>query len=149
MCIILDTNTFSRFRNPEDENLEPVREWLREKNGKIAYSNTEKFQKEWKGKMDHWRNEQMRAGKFKLVPRSEVEKKESELKGRIKSDDAHIVALALVAEVKLLVSYYEIDKRNQRGDKALFKDFTNRDLVGGKVYVRKEHKHLLTEDTCP
>ncbi len=50
MCVILDTNTFGRFRNPEDEDLEPVRKWLNQKNGKIAYSNTEKFKMSGQGK---------------------------------------------------------------------------------------------------
>ena len=31
MCAILDTNTFGRFRNEKDENLEPVRKWLQRK----------------------------------------------------------------------------------------------------------------------
>ncbi len=98
--------------------------------------------------MTRWRNEQVRAGKFKLVSPEDVKKKESELKGRTRSDDIHIIALALVSGVKVLVSYYELDSKRS-GDKAIFKDFTNRDLVGGKLYLRKEHEHLLTEDTCP
>ena len=56
MCIILDTNTFSRFRDPNDEDMQFVREWLDNRNGKIAYSNTEKFEEEWnKGGMKHLR----------------------------------------------------------------------------------------------
>ena len=142
MCIILDTNTFGRFMNPNDADLEPVRKWLRGKNGKIAYSNTEKFRSEWKGKMKEWRNEQMRAGKLKLVPQDVVEKKEIELKGRIRSDDEHIIALALVAKVEVLVAYRE-------GDRNLFDDFRDKNLVGGRVYTRKSHEHMLTKDTCP
>ena len=148
MCIILDTNTFSRFRDPSDEDMQLVREWLDNRNGKIAYSNTKKFKKEWeKGGMRGLRDELMRAGKLKLVSEN-IEEKENELKGKLKSDDAHIIAVALVTGVKVLVSYYELDS-NRKGDKAIFKDFTNNDLVGGKLYLRKEHKHLLTKDTCP
>ena len=148
MCVILDTNTFGRFRNEEDEDLEPVRKWLYNRNGKIAYSNTQKFKKEWeKGGMRRLRDELMQAGKLKLVSQ-DVEEKENELKGKLKSDDGHIIALALVAGVKVLVSYYELDTR-RKGDKAIFKDFTNSDLVGGKLYLRKTHEHLLTKDTCP
>ena len=70
MCVILDTNTFGRFRCQKDENLEPVRKWLREKNGKIVYSNTEKFRTEWKrGGMEHWIKERTRAAQFRLVLR--------------------------------------------------------------------------------
>ncbi len=28
MCVILDTNTFSKFKNPTDEDMEPVWKWL-------------------------------------------------------------------------------------------------------------------------
>lgn len=148
MCVILDTNTFGRFRDPNNEDLEPVRKWLYNRNGKIAYSNTEKFRREWeKGGMRRLRDELMRAGKLKLVSQG-VKEKENELKGKLKSDDEHIIALAMVAGIKVLVSYYELDNR-RRGDKAIFKDFTNSALVGGKLYLREEHKHLLTQDTCP
>ena len=148
MCVILDANTFSRFRDPNNEDLEPVRRWLYNRNGKIAYSNTQKFRTEWeKGGMRRLRDELMRAGKLKLVSQ-DVEEKANELRGKLKSDDEHIIALALVAGVKILVSYYEFDSR-QKGDKAIFKDFTNSDLVGGKLYLRKTHEHLLTKDTCP
>lgn len=155
MCVILDTNTFSRFRDPNDEDMEPVREWLRRKNGKIVYSNTEKFKKEWrKGGMEHWIKERTRTSQFKLVNEG-VQEKENELNGKIKSDDEHIIALALVTGVKVLVSYSEYkkgekggEKGNQKGDSKLFDDFKN--IVGGKVYTRKSHaRHMLTKDTCP
>ena len=143
MCIILDTNTFHRFMNSDDMDMEPVRKWLNGRYGKIAYSATPKLKKEWDaGGMRRLIEEWKRAGKLKLVPSDEHHEKEAELKGKTKSDDEHIVALALVAKVKVLVSYRE-------GDSALFDDFKNRHLVGGKVYTRKTHAHLLPKDTCP
>lgn len=154
MCVILDTNTFSRFRDPNDKDMEPVREWLRRKNGKIVYSNTEKFKKEMKkGGMEHWIKERSRANQFKLVTEG-VKEKEKELKDKIKSDDEHIIALALVTGVKILISYSEI-KRGPKGDAPkgdgdLFDDFRDRSLIGGKVYTRKSHaQRMLTKDTCP
>ena len=72
----------------------------------------------------------------------DVEEKVTELTGMIASNDAHIIALAIVSGVKVLVSYRE-------GDRDLFADFKNRQLVGGKVYTRKSHEHMLTKDTCP
>ena len=143
MCIILDTNTFHRFRDPDDVDMEPVRKWLDRRYGKIAYSTTDRLENEWNlGGMKHTRDQLMRAGKLKLVPQDEHREKENELKGKTKSDDEHIIALALVAKVKILVSYRE-------GDQALFDDFKSRHLVGGKVYTRKTHARLLTKDTCP
>jgi len=81
----------------------------------------------------------MRAGQLKLVSEG-VQEKTDALEGEIESNDEHIIALALIAGVKVLVSYKE-------GDKDLIKDFKH--LVRGKVYTRKAQKHLLTKDTCP
>lgn len=142
MCVILDTNTFGKFRDMADEDMAPVWKWLDNRNGKIVYANTKKFEDEWeKGGMSHLRDQMMRAGQLKLVSEGVAEKAD-ELKGTIASNDEHIIALALIADVKVLVSYRE-------GDSDLFTDFKNRELVGGKVYTRKSHTHLLTKDTCP
>lgn len=142
MCIILDTNTFGKFRNSNDEDMAPVWKWLDNRNGKIVYANTKKFEDEWeKGGMSHLRDQMMRAGQLKLVSEG-VQEKADELEAEIVSNDAHIIALALVAGVNVLVSYRE-------GDRNLFADFKNRQLVGGRVYTRKSHEHMLTRDTCP
>jgi hypothetical protein len=67
-----------------------------------------------------------------------VEEKADELKGKITSDDEHIIALALVAKVKVLVS----------DDIKLIRDFKDH-ITQGKVYRTKKHTHLLKKDTCP
>ena len=138
MCIILDANCFNKFNDKCDGDMEPVRNWLYNRNGKIAYSTTEKFQQEWKqGGIDYLGLN--RAGKLKLVETG-VEEKAKELKGNIKSNAPHIIALAIVANVKVLVSE----------DRTLIDDFTNRNLVArGSVYQRAEHAHLLTSARCP
>lgn len=142
MCVILDTNTFGKFKDQTDADMAPVWKWLDNRNGKIVYANTKKFEDEWeRGGMSHLRDQMMRAGQLKLVSEGVAEKAD-ELKGTIASNDEHIIALALIADVKVLVSYRE-------GDSDLFTDFKNRELVGGKVYTRKSHTHLLTKDTCP
>ena len=87
--------------------------------------------------MDRWIEERQRAGLLKLAPPG-VQEKANELKGKVRSDDAHIIALALVAEVKLLVSH----------DNKLIGDF-KKHVIQGKVYKTKQHEHLLTKDTCP
>ena len=80
------------------------------------------------------------AGKLKLVSRQWVQEKENELNGKIASNDEHVIALAIIANTKILVS---------GGDKKLHEDFKNPELVGGKVYQQKSHSHLLTKNTCP
>jgi hypothetical protein len=142
MCVILDTNTFGKFKDLADEDMAPVWKWLDNGNGKIVYANTKKFEDEWeRGGMSHLRDQMMRAGQLKLVSEG-VEEKANELEGEIVSNDEHIIALALIARVKILVSYPE-------GDGDLSTDFKNRELVGGKIYTRKAHARLLTKDTCP
>ena len=143
MCIIVDTNTFHKFKDPSNEDMEPVWTWLEKRDGKIAYSDIEKLEEEWdNGGMQNLRNRLRQRGKLKIVSPQDVEEKANELEGEIASNDEHIIALALVAGVNVLVSYRE-------GDRDLFTDFKNRELVGGKVYTRKQHTHLLKKDTCP
>lgn len=143
MCIIVDTNTFHKFRDPDDEDMAPVWTWLEGRNGKIAYADIEKLEEEWdKGGMQNLRNRLRQTGRLKVVPSEDVKEKANELKGETASDDEHIIALALITEVKVLVSYRE-------GDRNLFDDFKDKNLIGGKVYTRKQHAHLLTKDTCP
>ncbi len=142
MCVILDTNTFHKFKNPDDEDMVPVWKWLDNRNGKIVYANTKKFEDEWeRGGMSHLRDQMMRAGQLKLVSEG-VQEKADELKDEIASNDEHVLALALIANVKVLISYRE-------GDSDLFDDFKDRNLAGGKVYTRKTHAHMFTKDTCP
>ena len=141
MCVILDADAFSKFKDPANEDMEPVWKWLQDKKGKIAYSNTGKIESEWnRARMNDIRDELRKAGKIKLVSSQVTQQKEDELKGKITSNDEHIIALAIIADVKVLIS---------GGDAKLIKDFKNRALVRGKVYLRKQHARLLTKDTCP
>ena len=138
MCAILDANTFHKFKDPSDEDMKPVWKWLESKNGKIVYANTEKFEEEWyRGGMDPIRDQLMRSGQLKLVSQ-DIQEKESELNDTIRSDDPHIIALAVIGEVKVLISE----------DRKLIQDFKEY-VSQGKVYKTKRHKHLLTKDTCP
>lgn len=140
MCIILDVNCFSKLMDPANHDMKPVRDWLEKKNGKIAYSDTHKFKQEWKNRVKTFvLNESIVAEKLKIVNRQRVEAEISKLKsiGTLKSDDEHIIALAIVTEVKVLVSE----------DKKLHEDFKK--LVGGSVYQQASHKRLLRPDMCP
>lgn len=138
MCVILDADNYSNFKNKDNEDLEPIRKWLDNRNGKIVYSNEGRNIKEWKkAKMDKWFLERNRAAQLKLAPPG-VKEKESKLEGKIRSNDAHIIALALVAKVKILVSK----------DSKLIADFKQH-ISQGKVYKTKAHRRLLKNDTCP
>ena len=139
MCVILDTNCIGKFIKGIDEDIKPVRHWVYNKNGKIVYANTEKFRAEWSGsKARQLMRQLQRRNKFIEVSVQDVVKKENELKEIIKSDDEHIIALALVGKVKVLVS----------DDRKLIRDFKDY-VTQGKVYKTKQHERLLTKDTCP
>ena len=140
MCVILDVNNIGKFNEPADEDMKPVWNWLDRQNGKIAYASTKKFEEEWeRGGGIQLRRELQRRNKLKEIPAQDVQEKADELEGKIESDDPHIIALAVIANVKVLVS----------NDRRLHEDFKNRDLVGGRVYQTKSHSRLLRKDTCP
>ena len=140
MCVILDVNNIGKFNEPADEDMKPVWNWLDRQNGKIVYSNTKKFEEEWeRGGGIQLRRELQRRSKLKEIPAQDVQEKAAELEGKIESDDPHIIALAIIANVKVLIS----------NDRRLHEDFKNRNLVGGSVYQTKSHSRLLRRDTCP
>lgn len=139
MCIILDANLFKDYIEKSPD-MKPVWRWLEgpKRRGKLAYSPTAKFEAEvgmhrcFKKKLADLR----RAGRLKQIPAAKVTETESGLPP-LKSDDSHIVALAIAGKISVLVSL----------DQALHADF--KELVeGGKVYQNATHKHLLTPDLC-
>ena len=179
MCIILDVNSFREFRDQANEDMEPVRHWLNRSNGKIVYSPTGKFRSEWEAGGGYqvmkellypgsapsspiemgWEQavmELQRMGKFKLVSTEDVQAEAETLEqtSELRSDDPHIIALARIANAKVLVVQRLPDtprrggRRGPRGaDPDLQEDFKN--LVGGSVYITRSHQHLLRKDTCP
>ncbi|MXY50143.1 MAG: hypothetical protein F4Y38_12715 [Gemmatimonadetes bacterium] len=133
----MDANKFSDYLNPEDENMEPVRRWMKSK-GKLVYSPTEKLKQELDRhkKMRLQIDEYRKNGSLKQYPAQEVERVKDRLPS-LQSDDPDIIALAQVAEVGLLVS----------GDTDLHADF--KAVIGGSVYQTRKHSRLLRRDTCP
>jgi len=140
MCIILDVNCFGDLMNHNNEDMEPVREWIkrRNSNNKIAFSSTDKFKREWSGERKRRLRTWYGKGKIKMVSSQKVESEANRLKGNIKSNDEHIIALAKVSGVNVLVS---LDKDLHKDFKKLIKD--------GKVYQKANHKRLLRNDLCP
>ena len=77
MCVILDANCIGRYnKSPIDEDIKPVHQWIERKNGKIVYSDTDKFKKEWdKGGGYTLRRQLQRRDKLKLVSAQDVQEK--------------------------------------------------------------------------
>ncbi len=119
--------------------MKPVREWLNTKNGKIAYSSIGNIKKELRQsrRMNDKFKEYRRAGKIISYPRQTVMEEKENLPS-YKSNDPDVLALALVAEVTLLVA----------GDNKLRADF-ERIIPGGKIYKTKDDAGFLSEDLCP
>ncbi len=136
MCVILDTNMYGKFLNQQDVDMELVRDWMN-KHGKIAYSPTITMEKELRKspKMEVQLRGYRQAGKLKLIDKDKVDAAASKLDD-LRSNDSHIVALAICGNVKVLISE----------DIALHQDFKK---TGGKVYQNREQRHLLGKDTCP
>ena len=138
MCLILDTNKYGDFVEPENQDMEPIRNWMKTKNGKIVYSPTEKMERELKNhnemreRFDRYKETQQ----LRLVPKNEVEQAMNSLQG-LQSDDPDIIALAQVSGVSLLAS----------ADKDLHADFKT--IIKGKIYQTSAHKRLLRNDLCP
>lgn len=153
MCIILDANCIGDFRNRANSDLQPVRQWMDKRNGKIAYSDTNTFRREWKaGGLDH--TQLNRAGRLKLVPKEDVLRKQEVLEGQLESDDPHIISLALVAGIKVLVVQRQPNqplrggrRRAKGADTALQRDFKR--FTRGNVYMFASHRRLLKSDLCP
>ncbi len=133
----MDANKFSDYLDLENVDMEPVRRWMKNQ-GKMVYSPTEKLKQEL-DRHDKMRQQidQYRAnGRLKQYSAQKVEMFKQELP-QLQSDDPDVIALACVAEVKLLVS----------GDTALHADFKS--VVRGSVYQTRNHRDLLRPDTCP
>ena len=138
MCLILDTNRYGLFLNPNNEDMKPVRNWVDKKNGKIAYAPIGKMRDELAKypKMRRQFEQYRRAGKLKNFLVEAIEQRKESLPS-LRSDDPDIIALAQVSGVRLLVS----------NDKNLHADFKT--IVRGKIYQTRSHKRLLRNDLCP
>ena len=101
-------------------------------------------------KVQAWLEERVKSGKANIVPSHKVEEVERQLiqEDRLKSDDPHVLALALVAGARLLYTH----------DDALTDDFKDPDLIRaprGKVFrtptrsrFTKVRRKLLDNANC-
>ena len=131
MCIILDASCFGDYRDRSNPDLRPVRQWIR-RGGKLAFSPVGKFLRERPPGLVTLQQ----AGRVRLIPAAEVRDRLASLKN-LRSNDAHVVALALTAGIHVLVTR----------DRELEADFKH--VVRGKIYKTKNHRHLLRRDLCP
>jgi hypothetical protein len=138
MCLILDTDNYGLFLAPDNEDMKPVRDWIDNKNGRIAYSPVGKMKNELERypKMRNRFTQYRRAGKLKDFSREAVEREKKRLP-KLRSNDPDIIALAQVSGVGVLIS----------SDTNLHADF--KAIIGGSIYQTQQHTHLLKKDICP
>ncbi|MBF0474986.1 MAG: PIN domain-containing protein [Deltaproteobacteria bacterium] len=140
MCLIIDVNIAPQiFPEVKLPDFKPIYDAISKKRARLVYGG--QLTKEYEKLHIFWEylDELDRAGKTRQVPDEEVDSKTQELNtaGRCMSNDAHIIALALIGKVRLLCS----------SDEDLEKDFTNRELLNprGKVFKYKRHSKLIWE----
>ena len=145
MCVIIDVNMHGDYLNRENKHMKPLRNWIENGSGRVAYSPYEEFNRELMGnsKMRKQITTYRRNGLAKFVNKKDVASKLEELKSEpLESDDAHILAVALAGNIRLLTTE---DGPLQRD----FRKFIGKGKLRGKVYQYSNHTHLLTQDRCP
>ncbi len=143
MCVIIDVNMYDDYLR--NKHLKPLKDWIESGSSKIAYSSYEKFDRELRNhsEMHTQINTYREIGLLKVVNKKDVASKVRELESvQLKSDDAHILALALAGNIRLLTTK---DGRLQQD----FKELIGKGKLKGKVYQYSNHTHLLTQNRCP
>lgn len=146
MCIIVDANKLGIvLAEPPHEDAAPIRRWLDRPAGvgSIVYSDGGQFAKELGSKAKRKLVDYSQAGKARLVPASRFAKDEAELQasGRLRSNDAHVLALARASGARLLYT----------ADQDLINDFKDHHIVRrprGKIYSGAANADLLTDKVC-
>ena len=144
MCIIVDADRIGRFlRDPTDDDSEPIRRWIDRGGGVVVYATEERFRKEIVRSAKDRLAEYVRAGKARhiAIERFGEDVKELRHSGRLRSNDAHVLALARASGARLLYT----------GDTSLMDDFRDKALIDkprGRIYSGAANRNLLTRSTC-
>ncbi|SRR6266568_1274863 len=140
MCLILDTDIVHKVFPLPSADFEPVHRALMGGHAKCFYGGglTREYQQMVSFRRLLLRLDQQ--GIARQFDDSRVDSEEKKLRGRgvCQSNDAHVLALAIVSKARLLCSE----------DEALGEDFTNPEILSkprGNIYKRAEHAHLIRQ----
>ncbi|MCY4513403.1 MAG: hypothetical protein OXB86_06920 [Bdellovibrionales bacterium] len=137
--MILDANRCGDFIS-NNADMGPVRRWIDSGVHRLIYSNQEKIQDELydNREMKKYLEDRFKFGRARRIEKEKVEQaiKDIETEYSLRSDDPHILGLAIASGAKLLCTQ----------DENLEKDFKK--IVKGKIYKNKTHAHLLTDKIC-
>ncbi len=142
MCAILDANvTFEVFGKKQTDAGRKFRDWLDGDRGRLVVGGKNLAELAHNGNFQRWFQEARRlTGSVRQAGRAQIVAQDDELRrgGLLRSDDEHVLALALVSGARLLYS----------NDGDLKDDFSNSDIIrgpSGKVYTTRESKNFTSE----
>jgi hypothetical protein len=142
MCIIVDADRMGAFlADTPEEDAAPIRRWIDTGRGSVVYSTGGKFAEEVRGRARQRLLRYFQAGRARFVPEDRFIDDQDALKGQIRSDDPHVLALARATGVRLLYT----------GDADLIADFKDKaflDKPRGKIYSGAANTNLLTRSAC-
>ena len=142
MCAIVDANvTFEVFGKKQTEAGRKFRDWLDGDRGKLVVGGKNLTELAHNGNFQRWFQEARRlTGRVRQVGTAQIEAQQEDLRrsGLLRSDDEHVLALALVSGARLLYS----------NDGGLKDDFSNVRILQrprGRVYTTQESKSFTSE----
>ena len=144
MCVIIDASVVSLIcKQPAAPAFRPVVDWLTssKQDGRLVYGGRLSKELFRVGEAQRFIAQRKRDGRAVEFPDAAVDAKEKELKkaGLCKSNDQHVIALAIVSGARTLCS----DNKRKRH---LYADFKNKALIdnpGGRIYRDPSHRRLL------
>lgn len=135
MCAIIDANVSHEvFGTSRPEAGEEFFAWINDGSGFLV-TGGRLLDELYKTQAREWARQAALSGQMQVVNSTDIAVKERELLSQhvLRSDDPHVIALALVSGARLLYS----------NDRALQQDFADKQLVDdprGKVYTTRIHK---------
>lgn len=141
MCVILDTNAIGDvFSDPAPDRYAPLIRWLFRGDGVVVAGGRVLREITRNERAASRLRELQRTNRCVILRDAAIDAESRRLAGLVCSNDAHVVALAIVSGARLLVSE----------DEALRSDFCSARIVTrprGKVYSSADHAHLLIHTT--
>jgi len=154
MCAILDANAAGRVfanRAAKAKNKsasERFFDWIDSGAGNLVAGGKLLSELDEFSKFRKWRKRAAAFGRITILNENNVNEKTEQIKSHCKSDDPHIIAVALIGKARLLYS----------NDGDLQEDFGDSNLVNnprGKVYSTRrgdvftsDHRRLLNQSPC-
>lgn len=152
MCAIIDADVVSKVfclnRKPAADQFF---NWVNAGQGRLVIGGTLEIELYKNGTFRSWAESALKAGRLRFENKKSVMDKSKELKAsyRLRSDDPHTIALAMVSGARLLYS----------NDKDLHKDFKNEKLINdpqGRIFstnnsenfTRQKRQLLAKKNLC-